>query len=90
MSSSPPNTSDNLAEDAIDARIVTNVELGDERARDRVGKLAHALLDALALERERDLCAAFRQPAGDRPRDRPFVGDAQHECSFPGEHPGRC
>ena len=83
MSSSPPNTSATSREDALDRGVVADVELGDERARDRFGELAHALLDALALERERDLRAALGEPAGDRPRDRPLVGDPKPMRAFP-------
>jgi hypothetical protein len=78
-----------LAEDAVDRGVVAHVELGDERTRHRLGELAHVLLDPLALEGERHLRAALGQPAGDRPRDRPLVGHAQHQCPFALEHAGR-
>ena len=90
MSSSPPKTSPTSRKTRSIAGVVAHVELRYERARDRIGELSHALLDALALERERDLRATLGEPAGDRPRDRPLVGDAQNQCALSREHPGRC
>ena len=75
-----------LGEDTVDRRVVPDVELGDERARDRLRQLAHVLLDALALERERDLGAAVGETLGDRPGDRPLVRDSQDERTLPLEH----
>ena len=78
-----------LGEDAGDRRVVADVELRDERARHRLGQVADVLLDALALERERELGAAGGQPLRDRPRDRPLVGDSEDECFLSLEHRGR-
>jgi hypothetical protein len=68
-----------LGHDALDIAVVTNVAGGDQRARDRIGQLADALLDPLALERERELRAFLGQAPPDRPRDRAFVRDTCHE-----------
>src|SRR5205814_5173878 len=75
-----------LAEHALDRGVVAHVELGDERARHALRELAHVLLDALALERERGARATVREPLGDRPRDRPLVGDAENQCALALEH----
>ena len=68
-----------LAEHAVDVLVGAHVALDHERAVDRLGEVADALLDALALVRERDLGALVGEPAGDRPRDRAPVGDAEDE-----------
>ena len=47
-----------------------------------LGELAHALLDALALVRERELRAALGEAPRDRPRDRALVGDAEDEAAL--------
>ena len=86
MSSLPPNASADLAEHAGDRGVVADVELGDERARHRLGEVAHVLLDPLALEGERELGAAGGEPLRDRPRDRALVRDAEDECFLPFEH----
>ena len=57
----------------------------DERALHRLGEVADALLDALALVRERELRAALREPLGDGPRDRAAVRDAEDEAPLSGE-----
>jgi hypothetical protein len=48
----------NLCEDACDVLVRAHVAGGHERARDRIGQLAHAALDPLALVGERELGAA--------------------------------
>ena len=68
-----------LGEDARDVLVRADVALGHERRVDRLGELADALLDALALEGERELRALLGERLRDRPRDRAPVGDAEHE-----------
>ena len=46
-------------------------------------QLADAFFDALALVGEGELCAAGREALCDRPGDRPAVGDAEDESTFP-------
>ena len=55
MSSPPPKASAHLGEDAREVVVGADVALGDERAVDGLGEVAHVLLDALALVGERDL-----------------------------------
>jgi hypothetical protein len=74
-----------LAHDPLHVVVRAHVALGDERARNALPELAHALLDPLALVRERELGAFFGEAARDRPRDRPFVGDTEDEATFPFE-----
>ena len=66
-----------------------DVALGHERARDRLGQVAHVLLDPLALVRERELRPAGGEPLRDRPRDRAAVGDAEDEPTLARESPAR-
>ena len=90
MSSFPSNTSRHFVEDASDRCVVANVELGHERASDRLGELADALLNVLALEGERHLRAAVGKLARDRPRDRALVCDTENQSPFSLEHETRC
>ena len=62
-----------LAEDPCDVLVRTHVTFGHERARDRLCQLAHALLDACSLVRERELGPGVRESLRDRPGDRPLV-----------------
>ena len=66
-------------EDAVEVGVGADVALADDVAADRLGQLAHALLDPLALVGERELGALRVEALRDRPRDRALVGDAQHE-----------
>ena len=77
-----------LGEDARNIVVRAHVALGDELRVDRLGELADALLDALALERERELGAFLVEALGDRPCDRPLVGDAQDQRLLALEPPG--
>ena len=80
-----------LREDPVEVVVRADVALGDELRVDLRRKVAHGLLDPLALERERELRAFRGEPLGDRPGDRALVGDAQHErlLAFePAGHPG--
>ena len=78
-SSPPPNASDDLGEDAGEVVVGADVALGDERAVDARGEIAHVLLDALALVREGDARALVGEPLRDRPGDRALVRDAEDE-----------
>src|SRR5262249_48870987 len=80
-----------LAEDACQILVGANVALCHERARHGLRKLADALLDPLALVRERELRAAVCQPLRDRPCDRAAVRDPPNQplLSFVRSHPGR-
>src|SRR5213078_808665 len=77
--------------DARDVLVGADFAGRDQRRVDRLRELAHALLDPLALIRERKLRATGRETARDRPRDRPFVGDAEDETAlaFESGHGGR-
>ena len=86
MSSFPPNAAPTSPKTSLDRCVVAHVELGDERAPDRLGKLADVLLDALALEGERQVGAVVCQPFRDRPGDRALVGDTENECVLSREH----
>ena len=77
-----------LGEDARHILLGTDVTLGDELRVDRLGELANALLDPLALERECELGALVVEALRDRPRDRALVGDSQDERLLPLESPG--
>ena len=77
-----------LGEDAGDVVVRAHVALGDELRVDRLGQLAHALLDPLALEGERELGALIVEALRDRPGDRPLVGDAQDQRLLALEPPG--
>ena len=79
----------NLAENPFDRRVVTDVELGHERARDRRRELTDVLLDSLTLIGEREACATVGKSLGDRPGDRALVGDPENECVLPLEHEER-
>ena len=68
-----------LREDPRDVVVGADVALGDERARDALGEVAHVLLDALALVGERDGRPLVGEPLRDRPRDRALVRDAENE-----------
>jgi hypothetical protein len=68
-----------LGEDAGDVVVRADVALGDERALDALGQVAHVLLDPLALVREGDLGSLLGEPVRDRPGDGAPVGDAEHE-----------
>ena len=68
-----------LGEDTRDVLVRPHVTGGDERRVDRVGKIADALLDAVALIGEREFRALVREPLRDRPRDRALVRDAEDE-----------
>ena len=72
-----------LGEDPGDVVVRTHIALRDERARDGVRKLAHVLLDPLALKRERERRAALGKLLRDRPRDRAAVRDAEDGPRFP-------
>src|SRR5262249_3715363 len=80
-----------LAEDACQILVGADVALCHERARHGLRKLADALLDPLALVRERELRAAVCQPLRDRPCDRAAGRDPQNQpaLSFVRSHPGR-
>src|SRR5206468_746898 len=52
---------------------------------DRLGELAHVLLDALSLVRKRERRAAFGESLRDRPSDRAAVGDPEDEPALAGE-----
>ena len=56
-----------------------DVAFRDERARDALRELADTLLDALALVGEGELGSLLGEPPRNRPGDRPFVGDSEHE-----------
>ena len=71
-----------LGEDARDVLVRAHVALGDERARDTLRELAHALLDPLPLIREREPGALLRQAPRDRPSDRPLVRDPEDEAAL--------
>src|SRR5262249_12636314 len=84
----PPERVRDLPEDTRDVLVRANVARGDERARDRLGKLPHVALDPLALVGERELRTAVGEPLGDRPGDRAPVRDSQDETSLSLEHAG--
>ena len=71
-----------LGEDAGDVVVGADVARGHERAGHGLGELADVLLDPVALEGERELRALVGQTAGDRPRDRAPVRDAQDESAL--------
>ena len=79
MSSPPPNVLPTSPKTRDYVLVRAHVALDHERARDALGEVANALLDPLALERERDLRALLGEPTRDRPRDRAPVGDPEHE-----------
>ena len=58
-------------------------------AADRLGEVAHAVLDSLALEGEGTSRAAVGEALRDRPCDRALVRNPQNERSLSLEHDGR-
>ena len=80
-----PERIGHLSEHSGEVVVGANVALGDERARDAGGELAHGALDALALIREGELCALVGEAARDRPGDRALVRDPEHEALLAGE-----
>ncbi len=78
-SSPPPNASAGLGEDPVEVVVGADVALRHELRVDGRCEVAHRLLDALALVRERELRALGGEPLGDRPGDGALVGDPQHE-----------
>ena len=68
-----------LGEDAGDVLVRADVALRDQRARDSLGQVADALLDALSLVRERNLGSLVGEAVSDGPRDGALVGDPQDE-----------
>src|SRR5437870_1069324 len=56
-------------EDRVEIRVLRHIRWYDQRAIDRCGQVAHALLEALALEGERQLRAFAGQRLSDRPGD---------------------
>ena len=78
----------NLGEDTGDVVVRAHVALGDERARDARGEVAHVLLDALALVGEGDRRSLVGEPLRDRPGDRALVRDAEDERLLAFEPPG--
>src|SRR5215203_56157 len=79
----PPERLSSLADGALDVLVRAHVALGDERTGDRVGEIADAVLDPLALVRERQLRTLVGEAARDRPCDRPLVGDAENQAALP-------
>src|SRR6266545_5291482 len=79
-----------LAEDTRDVFVGAHVTLGHERAGDGLGQLTHALLDSLALIRERELGAAVGEPLGDRPRDRAAVRNSENQTTLALIGPSHC
>src|SRR5205823_6829219 len=75
-----------LREHAVDRGVVADIQLGNQRAADGARQLTDVLLDALALEREREPGPAVGEPLGDRPGDRPLVRDAEDEGVLSLEH----
>jgi hypothetical protein len=71
-----------LFEDTVHVVVGADVARRHEQARDRVGELADALLDAIALIGECQLRAAVGETLCDRPRDRALVGDAQNQAAL--------
>src|SRR5438105_4464084 len=66
-----------FGEDTLEVVVRTDVTGGDERRADRLGQLAHVLLDPLALVGEGELGAALSETARDRPGDRAAVRNAE-------------
>ena len=76
-----------LAEDSGNVLVRAHVAFGDERARDRLGQLPHALLDSLTLERERELRPGVGEALRDRPGDRALVRDPENQSALALVHP---
>jgi hypothetical protein len=68
-----------LREHAVEVVVGAHVALRHELRVHRRREVPNRLLDALALVRERELCAFGREPLRDRPGDRALVRDAEHE-----------
>ena len=79
-----------LAEHTVDIRIGTHVALGHERARNRVGQIAHVLLDAFALVGEREFGTSLGEALRDRPRNRAPVRDAENQTTLSLVGQGHC
>ena len=75
-------------EHAVEIVVGADVALAHDVPADRLGQLADALLDALALVGERELRALVMEALRDRPGDRALVCDAQHERLLAVEPPG--
>ena len=84
---SPAECLPGLVEDTRDVRVGAYVALRHELRADRVGELADALLDPLALEGEGELGALVVQPLGDRPCDGALVRDPQDQRLLPSNLP---
>ena len=77
-----------LGEDTGDVVVRAHVALGHKRTGDALGQVAHVLLDALTLVRERDRGSLVGEALRDRPRDRPLIRDAEDERLLAFEPPG--
>ena len=77
-----------LREDPREIVVGADVALGDQGAVDGRREVAHVLLDAFALVRERDARALVGEPLRDRPGDRALVRDTEDERLLAFEPPG--
>src|SRR5918992_5375125 len=69
-------------EDPRNILVRADVTGRNERTFDGIRKLAHVLLEPLALEREGELRALVGEAARDRPRDRAAVGHARDQAGL--------
>ena len=74
-----------LREDGRDLVVVADVARHHQRVGQSGGQLADVFLETLALIRDRETRSRPRRRIGDRPRDRPLVGDTNDEAVFSGE-----
>ena len=77
-----------FAEDPGNVFVGADVTFRHQWAGDGLGKLADTLFDPLALIRERELGSGARESLGDRPGDRPLVGNAENQTPLAFIAPG--
>ena len=71
-------------EHRIQAGLVGDVARQHGGAADLLGERRHPLFQRFALVGERDFAAVRVHRPGDRPGDRPVVGDAHHQAALAG------